>query len=243
MEHNSEHSKREFDRRRFISDGVKITLLAGILSPLEQACNSKTKNTDKKKPKDKSNPVSKNNKRRKWNAEKLVINTKSNIIHLPTASFYIYYDEIKNLREISIDTWESHLSEQVRLNKNKSGNIIEVLSLQKLRHGVSDNSLTEAAKMLALSFGKDYENSKGLNVNITNYRLHELMLQLISLNNSMSYKWQTFNSMVLKPQKPGKRQAWMADENNFNQRVKYIQDREAEYQNRLVKRASKYNLT
>src|SRR6185503_20567699 len=202
METTSENSANQFHRRRFISDGVKITLLAGILSPLEQACNAKAKKTsDKKKTQDKST-TAKNTKRKKWHSEKLLINTKSNVIHLPTASFYVYYDEIKNSRELSIDNWESHLS---GLNKNKSGNIIEILSLQKLRHEVDDNSLNEAAKMLALAFG--IENSKGLKVNSANYRLHELMLQLISLNNSMTYKWQMFNNMVLKPQKIGKRQS------------------------------------
>jgi len=97
--------------------------------------------------------------------------------------------------------------------------------------------------MLSLAFSKNCENKKGINVNTTNYRLHELMLQLISLNNSMVNKWQLFNDMVAKPQKIGRRQSWMADESSFNQRVKYIQERQSDYQNRLVKRASKYNLT
>jgi hypothetical protein len=69
------------------------------------------------------------------------------------------------------------------------------------------------------------------------------MLQLITLNNNMPYKWQTFNDRVRKPQKIGKRQSWMADENSFNQRVTYIRDREADYKNRLINRASKYALT
>ena len=243
MEPTSENSASQFHRRRFISDGVKIALLAGILAPLQQACNTKTKNTSKKKTTNKTNTVSKKNKRQKWTAERLVINSKTNVVHLPTASFYVYYDEIKNSKPVNISDWENQLRGQPKFNKNKSGNALEVLSLQKLRHGVSDNILTEAAKMLALAFSDEYKNSKGINVNVTNYRLHELMLQFISLNNSLPNKWQAFNNMVLMPQKIGKRQSWMADENSFNQRVKYIQDRETDYQNRLVKRASKYNLT
>ena len=243
MEHSPEHSKDQPGRRRFISTGIKLTLLAGVLGPLGQACNLKAKSTNKKKANDKSNHVAKKTKRHRWNSEKLVLNTKSNVIHLPTSSFYVYYDEIKSSREIGIDNWESQLNGQARLNKNKSGNIIEALSLQKIRNGVNDNSLNEAAKMLSLAFSKACENKKGINLNATNYRLHELMLQLVSLNNSMNDKWQMFNNMVLKPPKTGKRQSWMADETSFDQRVKYIQERQTDYQNRLIKRASKYNLT
>ena len=242
MSHQSEHSKSPFGRRRFISNGVKLALLTGILSPFEQACNSKSKDSAKKKSKDNSTTKN-NNKRKKWTAEKLVINTKTKVIHLPSAVFYNYYDEIKNTSDVNIANWENRLGGEVRLNKAKSGNILEILALQKLRNGIDDNSLTGAINTLTIAFGKDCENSNGTNNNTTNYRLHELMLQLISLNNLVSYKWQIFNDVVRKPQKIGRRQGWMADENSFNERVKYIRDREGDYKNRLVKRASKYALT
>lgn len=242
MEHSSEHSRSPFDRRRFLSNGIKLTLLAGILSPLEQACNPKSKNTVKNT-NDRSTTTKNNTKRSKWNAEKLLINTKTNVVHLPTAAFYNYYDEIKKTREVNIADWENEISGQARLNKDKSGNILEILSLQKIRNGIDDNSLNSAINTLAIAFSRDCENSKGANINTTNYRLHELMLQLISLNNYIPYKWQSFNDMVSKPQRLGKRQSWMGDENSFNDRVKYIKDREADYKNRLIHRASKYALT
>ena len=240
---DDENNSANLPRRRFIGNGIKLTLLAGILSPLEQACNTKTKTADKKKTKDKTNTASKKVKRHKWNAEKLLINSKTNVIHLPTAAFYVYYDEIKNSKDVNLSNWENHLQQPTRLNKNKSGNILEILSLQKLKTGIDDRSLTIAADTLSIAFGRECENSKGVNLNLTNYRLHELMLQLVVLNNSFPSKWQTFNDKVRKPEKLGKRQSWMADENSFGQRVKYIQDREADYKNRLLKRASKYNLT
>ena len=242
MSYPPEHNKQPFDRRRFISNGLKLTLLAGVLSPLEQACNTKSKNTAKKNSKDRS-ATTNNSKRKKWNAEKLLVNTKTNIVHLPTAVFYNYYDEVKNVNTIQIADWESQLRGEVRLNKDKSGNILEILSLQKLRNGINDNSLNNAITTLAIAFGKDCENSIGINNNTTNYRLHELMLQLIALSNLVPYKWQIFNDVVRKPQKLGKRQSWMADENSFNERVNYIRDREAEYKSRLINRASKYALT
>ena len=243
MEQLPEHSKKSFDRRRFIGQGFKLTLLAGLVSPLTDACNIKSKNTANKKAKDRSNTVATNNKRRKWNAEKLVMNTKTNVVHLPTSSFYIYYDEIKNIRDINPGNWENQLQGQVRLNKNKSGNTLEILSLQKLRNGVTDNSLSNAANALAIAFAKQCENSRGVNYNTTNYRLHELMLQLVALNNAIPDKWQTFNELVTKPRRLGKRQAWMGNENSFNDRVTYIQGRGADYKNRLIQRASKYTLT
>ena len=243
MEQLPEHSKKSFDRRRFIGHSFKLTLLAGLVSPLLDACKSNSKDPAKKKAKDRSNTVNTNNKRRKWNAERLVINAKTNVIHLPTSSFYIYYDEIKNIRDVNLANWENQLQGQVRLNKNKSGNTLEILSLQKLRNGVTDNSLGSAANSLAIAFGKQCENSRGVNYNTTNYRLHELMLQLVALNNAIPDKWQTFNELVTKPQRLGKRQAWMGNETSFNDRVTYIQSREADYKNRLIQRASKYTLT
>lgn len=241
MEHSTDHSKKQFDRRRFIGNGLKITLLAGLISPLEQACTSNTKSTDKKKTRDK--PTTRKNTRRKWTAEKLLINAKTNVVHLPTSAFYVYYDEIKNSKEVNISSWENQLSGQIKFNKNKSGNILEVLSLQKLKNGIDDSSLNSAMNTLAIAFGRDCENAKGVNLNLSNYRLHELMLQLITLNKFTPFKWKTFNDMVRRPEKLGKRQSWMTDENSFNQRVKYIQERETDYKNRLTKRASKYNLT
>lgn len=238
-----ESNSANLPRRRFISNGIKLTLLAGILAPVEQACNTNTKTADKKKTKDKSNTASKNTRRRKWNAEKLLINAKTNVIHLPTAAFYVYYDEIKNSKYVNLSNWENNLQRPTRLNKNKSGNILEILSLQKLKNGVDDRSLTIAANTLSIAFSRECENSKNVNLNVTNYRLHELMLQLIVLNNTFPSKWQTFNDKVMRPEKLGKRQSWMADENSFGQRVKYIQDREADYKNRLLKRAAKYDLT
>ena len=242
MDHLPEHGKKQFDRRRFIGNGIKLTLFAGLISPLTEACNLKSKDQSKKSEKGKSTTAKNNSNRRKWNAEKLVINAKTNVMHLPTSFVYIYYDEIKNTKDVNINDWENQ-TQGVKFNKNKSGNTLEILSLQKLKNGVDDNSLNSAMNTLAIAFSKDCENLKGVNNNITNYRLHELMLQIITLNNYTPFKWKTFNDMVRKPQHLGKRQNWMADENSFNERVKYIKDHEAEYKNRLIKRASKYTLT
>jgi hypothetical protein len=249
MENTSENNANQFHRRRFISDGVKITLLASVLSPLEQACNTKSNKKDSSSkqttaivPKKKKQTAKEDPKRRRWIRENLVINTKSNVAHFPTGFVYVYYDEIKRTKDVSINNWES---ENIKFNKARSGHILEILSLQKLKGGVNDRSLADASSVLSRAFGVECENKKGTNLNLKNCRLHELMLQLVALNGdiSESKKWQRFNELVKKPPRLGKRQAWMADENSFNERIKYILGKKEDYKNRLVQRAGQYNLT
>jgi len=73
---------------------------------------------------------------------------------------------------------------------------------------VDDNTLAAAAATLATAFTSTYQDKKGTNYSSTNYRLHELMLQLIALNNSIppAFKWIVFNEKTRQPVKPGKRQ-------------------------------------
>ena len=135
-----DHNKLPFDRRRFIGNTIKLVAFAGIVSPLEQACKSKSSqqnttiiDTATKKTKPSTHVAKHTTRRHKWNQEKLVINTKTNVAHLPTAAFYNYYDEIKHTRDVNIGSWENQVQGEVRLNKDKSGNILEILSLQKLK--------------------------------------------------------------------------------------------------------------
>jgi hypothetical protein len=250
MKQSPEHSKPPFDRRRFIGNTIKLAVLAGIISPLEQACKNKstqqkstTTDSANKKNKSTAHTAKHASKRRKWNQEKLVINSKTNIVHLPTSIVYNYYDEIKHTRDVNINNWENTVNGEVRLNKDKSGNILEILSLQKLRGEVNDDSLNNAINTLLKAFNKECENKAGKNNNSNNYRLHELMLQLVALNTTIQDKWNAFNEKVKKPHKIGKRQKWMETETSFNERIKYIREREDEYKKRLSQRASKYSLT
>lgn len=231
-------------RRRFIGNTIKWAALSSLLAPLQQACNDKNSGKTGGANKEKKSTVKQRGTRNKWNYEKLVMNSKSKVVHLPTAVVFTFYDPIahEHVQEISINNWENAIRGDARLNKDKSGNILEILSLKKLDAGVNDDSLNAAMNTLSFAFAKENENSKGVNQNTTNYRLHELMLQLIVLNNSIpeTAKWQIFNEKVKKPAKIGRRQQWMAAENNFNERVRYIATRENEYRERLTNRAKKY---
>src|ERR1700741_5625913 len=120
------------NRRRFISNTIKLTLLGSILAPLEQACsNNKLPEPKDDRKEKKSSRTGSKKSRTKWHHESLVLNTKSNVMHLPTRKMYAYYDEInsKHLKEISLAAWTSQLDGQVRMHKEQSGNITEMLTL------------------------------------------------------------------------------------------------------------------
>jgi hypothetical protein len=236
-------------RRTFLGNTIKLALLAGIL-PLEQSCGNKTQNktSDKDSASNRTNKkLSRKKPRKSWHHEKLVMNSKSKVMHFPTSKVYTYYDEIKpkHLQEISMAAWAAQLQEPVRINREQSGNILEILSLQNLNNGVNDQSLAESAGILARAFTKEMENSKGVNPNTTSFRLHELMLQLVTLNSAIpaAGKWLEFSGKVTKPAQLRKRQKWMETETAFNERVKYILDHQNDYKFRLTERASKYNFT
>ena len=250
MSRPDSHNKQSFDRRSFISNTLKLAMLGSIIAPMEQACNNKpskpsTSRTDTSNRK-KNRPVSKKI-RKKWSHETLVMNSKTNVLHFPTSKLYAYYDEIvpKHLEEVGLAVWAARLKEPVRLNKDQSGNILEILAMQGLNKGINDESLSAAMDTLSKAFTKECENSKGINSNTMNFRIHELMLQLVTLNKSIpaGSKWQTFIDKVKKPGQLRKRQKWMEAEANFNERVKYIQYRQNDYITRLTKRAARYFFT
>ena len=163
-------------------------------------------------------------------------------MHLPTSKLYHYYDPIgaNHIKDVAIGAWATALQDPVRFNKEQSGNIIEILTLQELKGNMSDTGFVMAIDTLSTAFQPDYEK-----VNSKNFRLHELMLQLIALNNSIpaDQKWITFNAKIKKPEHLRKRQSWMASEVAFNERIKYISDRQNDYKTRLSERSKKYSFT
>jgi hypothetical protein len=241
MEGKKYNATNSANRRRFITNTIKLTVLGTIIAPLQQACNNKKSPSPDipGKEKKKTTPGSKS-KRKKWSHESLVMNSKTNVMHFPTAALYTYYDEIKpkHLQEMKSDEWDPGAANAPRLNKQQSGNILEILTLQGLGKDISDTNLVIAIDTLSIAFGKEYEKA-----NMNNFRLHELMLQLVALNSSIpaDQKWQTFTTKVVKPAQLRKRQKWMETESSFNERVNYIIDRKNDYIARLSKRASKYD--
>ena len=251
--------KQTINRRKFVGNTVKLVAIGSFLMPIVEACgnkkswNTRTNGPDTTKGKTSKN-ISKKHPRKKWSHESLVMNTKTSIVHFPTSKVYHYYDEIKpnHLKEISLANWASEVNtnpvgstREVRFNREQSGNILEILSLRNLAQGVNDEYLNAATNALAIAFSPYCDNSKGINANTTNFRLHELMLQLVALNTGITGadKWQVFNSKIKKPAVLRKRQQWMATEANFNERVNYILNHQNDYMTRLTERARKYSFT
>jgi len=120
------HNHSSFDRRHFITNTLKLAV-AGNLLTLEQACKNKSAKpgtTDSDNAKSKP-PVAKNKTvRHKWNREKLVMNARTQVVHLPTAATYMYYDEIKKMQNMDLLTWENQIQGKFRINKEQSGNIL-----------------------------------------------------------------------------------------------------------------------
>lgn len=250
MSRRRNRKPNSINRRSFVGTTVKLITLGTLLMPLVEACKNKksSKSTLSNPEKDKKGTTASSKKpRKKWNHEGLVINTKTNVLHLPTSKVYHYYDEIKpnHLKEISRAAWNPIAENTPKLNKQQSGNILEILTLGRLNRGINDEYLNEATDTLAIAFTDGCENSKAVNLNTTNFRLHELMLQLITLNTGIlaTDKWQVFNSKIKKPVALRKRQKWMETETSFNERVKYILDRQNDYMTRLTERARKYSFT
>jgi hypothetical protein len=246
-------NKQNIDRRKFVGNTVKIVTLGSLLMPLIEACNNKktTKtgssgtdtNTHKNTgPKRKSSHPSSKKPRNKWNHESLVMNTKTKVMHLPTSKVYTYYDEIKpnHLQKLSLASWSAQLQEPSRLNKGQSGNIVEILTMQGLKGAINDTSLVIAIDTLSTAFTNEYEKANSMN-----FRLHELMLQLVALNNAIpaDQKWITFNAKVKKPGQLRKRQEWMSTETKFTERINYIIQHKSDYFSRLNKRGAKYSFT
>jgi hypothetical protein len=252
-------NRQTINRRNFVGNTVKLVAIGSLFMPIVEACGNKkssntgTTGTDTTKGKVSKN-ISKKHPRKKWSHESLVMNTQTGIVHFPTSKIYHYYDEIKpnHLKQISLANWASEVNnmpvmstKEVRFNREQSGNILEILSLRNLAQGVNDEYLNAAIHVLAIAFSPYCDNSKAVNANTTNFRLHELMLQLIALNTGISGtdKWQSFNSKIKKPAALRKRQKWMETETNFNERVKYILDHQTDYITRLTARARKYPFT
>jgi hypothetical protein len=234
-------------RRRFLGNGLKIVFLSALVLPVQKTLANSAAIIAK----------AKNNFRKFLLLDKLVLNTKTKVVHLPTEKIFARYADInkKHQKILDLKTWEAQVKTPVHFNKEKSGIILELLALQKLNTGITDKSLTAAINTLALAFTAAYKNKKGIIVNKHNFRLHELLAQLIAVNNSIpvAQKWTKFDTATgkinqyimlasLKKKSPP-RIKWMFEKKDFDQRVAYILKNKTNYTDRLKKRAADYKLS
>jgi hypothetical protein len=183
--------------------------------------------------------------------DKLVLNTKTKVIHLASGRIFSKYPTIKRRAIIGSATWEAEVKPPYRFNKEKSGIIIEVLALTRLSAGINDRTLTDAYRILSLAFNPTYNSKNGIILNKYNFRLHHLLLQTISLNATypLAQKWTKFQAATnninysTADKRPLPRfMAWLKSKADFDKKANYILQNKQTYISRLSGRASKFKL-
>lgn len=239
-------------RRNFIGNTLRLTAL-GSLVTLQQAC---TNSSDKNKPGPKGKKQTAQNKKKprtKWNYEKLIAHTKTNVVHFPTSKYFNYYDKIdsKYIRELDMTNWEQELQPPLHFNKKHAAIILEILALQKLVSGLSPDTLAAAEKTISKAFSNEFENVNGQNIHVNSFRLHDLMMKCIALNPSIppEEKWNRFRGSVhehtYKEKEPGtkkglpERMRWLTSPEFFDAKVKYIAENQNQFITKLQERVAK----
>ena len=228
-------------RRRFLSNGLKLTALTALLVPIQNALASGATVLNKSIGKlHKFLPI-----------DKLVLNLKTRVVHLPSGRIFSKYPTIKRQTIISFANWETEVRPPYHFNKEKSGIIVEMLALTRLATGINDRTLTDAYRILTVAFTGAYKSKTGNTFNKYNFRLHHLLLKVISLNSTIpaSQKWDKFQSATgnINYNLPDKRplprfMTWLKTKTDFDKKVNYILQNKQTYISGLAKRSSRYKL-
>jgi len=183
--------------------------------------------------------------------DKLVLNIKTGVVHLPIGKIFSKYPTIRRRMIIGSDTWETQVKAPYHLVKEKSGIILEVLTLARLAAGINDKSLNDAYRILSVAFSGTYRSKTGVSFNKYNFRLHHLLLQVIALNSTFqpALKWDKFQMATgrINYNEQDKRplpqfMAWVKTKTDFDKKVNYILQNRSTYTDRLAKRANRFKL-
>ena len=228
-------------RRRLLKNGLKLAALSIVLLPFKKALASGTAIISATIGKVKNFiPI-----------DKLVLNTKTGVVHLPTGKIFSRYPTIKRQGIIGSATWETEIKAPYHLVKEKSGIILEMLALTRLAAGINDRTLTDAYRILSVAFTKTYKSKTGELFNKYNFRLHHLLLQVISLNSTItsSQRWSKFQLATgsidynVNSANPIPRfMSWIKSKAEFDKKASYILQNRSSYTSRLAKRAIRYKL-
>lgn len=208
-------------RRRFLGNGLKLAVLSGLLIPFQKTLASGTA----------AIRVIKKRVNNFLSIDKIVLNTKTGVVHLPSGKIFSKYPTIKRQAIFANNNWEIQVKPPYHFNKEKSGIILEMLALTRLSTGINDRTLTDAFRILSIAFSNTYKSKKGVLINKYKFRLHYLLLQVIALNNTFTttQKWEKFQSATgrinynLQEKKPlPKHMNWVKNKTEFDKRVKYI---------------------
>jgi hypothetical protein len=228
-------------RRRFLNTGFKLAALSAFVLPFQKALAAGTAviATAKKKFHEFL-----------W-IDKLVLNSKTGVVHLPSGKIFSKYPTIRRQAIIGNADWEIQVKPPYHFHKEKSGVILEVLALSRLASGINDRSLTDAYRILSIAFTGTYRDKSGLVFNKYNFRLHHLLLNVISLkgNYPLSQKLEKFQlatgriNYALQDKRPIPRSMeWIKTKAGFDKKANYIIQNKTLYTDRLAKRASQFKL-
>ena len=235
------HQNISGSRRRFLNTGFKLAALSALVLPFQKAlARGTTIVATARKKIYKFLPL-----------DKLVINLKTRVVHLPSGKIFSKYPTIKRQGIISFANWETEVKPPYHFNKEKSGIIVEMLALTRLATGINDRTLTDAYRILTVAFTGMYRNKTGDTFNKYNFRLHHLLLKVISLNSTIpaSQKWEKFQSATgnINYNLPDKKPLplfmnWLKTKTDFDKKAIYILQNKQSYISRLAKRATRYKL-
>jgi len=232
--------KNSITRRKFVgwtSSILGAVALTSIFQSIYSGLLFKPKTTGDKP------RISKSKRRLKdktiWNNENLVLNVKTKIIHFPTVKIFKYHNEIskKNIQIVAFDNWEKELTAN-RFNKDNSGIILEKLALKELVPGINSKSLHAAKDILSLAFTEKYVVQ-----NRFNWRIYDLLLTTIVLNDSIKFENQgaIFNSIISKVDfrnaRVPKKNSWLKSQTDFKNKITYVQKNSNIVLNKLANRA------
>ena len=228
-------------RRRFLHTGFKLAALSALVLPFQKALASGSAVVGSARKKlSKFLPI-----------DKLVINLKTRVVHLPSGKIFSKYPTIKRQSTLGFTNWETEVKPPYHFNKEKSGIIVEMLALTRLATGINDRTLTDAQRILAVGFTGMYKSKTGITFNKYNFRLHHMLLKVISLNSTIpsAQKWDKFQSATgnINYSLPDKRplpkfMGWLKTKTDFDKKVNYILQNKQSYTSRLLKRANRYKL-
>ncbi len=143
-------------------------------------------------------------------------------------------------RRVSLDEWERMVDGgEARFEKEDSGLIFERLALLNLRQNTDNASLEKSLQILSRSFSKDYQFQ-----NRFNWRGYDLALKLIALNSGIGAdeKWARFENITrdvnLGSVKIPPRNAWVRSKELFDQRVRYVNERQSEILSKINRRVA-----
>lgn len=234
-------------RRRILQLSMPMAgiICTGGIATLLSSCKNKTAKKDegtannqhprkpKKTPVQRGNPYA--------GRDEMFLHNKSKTLHYP----YVFktYDKLKEEHVTGVNTvdWAKQLDENgAHFTKQGSALIFEKLALRNLRAGINNENLGSSAAIITRSFKTDYSKQ-----NIHNWRGYNLLVQLLALNSAVADadKWARFseaikNANVAGIKKLPKRNAWIASQPLFDQRVQYIHQHTDDYMNRIKKRTA-----